>query len=110
MSDVHTYVRMYVWSIIFFLFVVQVLLAELSLDSVFDTLREHHLNYIANLLYPEWVGAGLESNRAFTVKYMLEGDTALSCHFDNAEVTLNVCLGKQFTGGDLLVGGMWKVS
>ena len=110
MSDVRTYVRMYVWSIIFFLFVVQVLLAELSLDSVFDTLREHYLNYIANLLYPEWVGAGLESNRAFTVKYMLEGDTALSCHFDNAEVTLNVCLGKQFTGGDLLVGGMWKVS
>ena len=92
------------------IFIVQVLLAELSLDSVFDILRENYLNYIAKLLYPEWVGAGLDSSRAFTVKYMLEGDTVLSCHFDNAEVTLNVCLGKQFTGGDLLVGRMWKVS
>lgn len=88
----------------------QVLLAELSLDSVLDVLRENYLNHVASLLYPEWVGVGLDSNRAFTVKYMLDGDTELSCHFDNAEVTLNVCLGRQFTGGDLLVGGMWKVS
>ena len=80
------------------------------MDSVFDILRHNYLNYVAKLLYPEWVGEGLDSNRAFTVKYMLEGDTALSQHFDNAEATLNVCLGKQFTGGDLLVGGMWKVS
>ena len=90
-------------------YMLQVLLAEISLDPVFDVLRENYLNHIAGLLYPEWVGSGLDSNRAFTVKYTLGGDTALSRHFDNAEVTLNVCLGRQFTGGDLLVGGMWKV-
>ena len=29
------------------------------------------------------------------------GDVSLSYHYDNAEVTLNVCLGGGFRGGDL---------
>ena len=62
---------------------------------------------MAALLYPEWVAAsGLDSHRAFTVSYAQGGDVDLAYHYDNAEVTLNVCLGKRFTGGELSFGPM----
>ena len=32
------------------------------------------------------------------VQYMMSGDRALDFHFDDAEVTLNVCLGVDFEG------------
>jgi hypothetical protein len=85
-----------------------ILLSELGFDGGFlDHLREDYLTPLASLLYPEWVGpSGLDSHRAFTVSYQLEGDTQLSYHFDNAEVTLNVCLGTSFTGGELSFGPM----
>ena len=38
------------------------------------------------------------------MKYSMGNDTDLSYHYDNAEVTLNVCLGKEFAGGDLFFG------
>ena len=66
---------------------------------------------MAKLLYPEWAGLrGLDSHRAFIVKYTIEEDVGLSYHYDNAEVTLNVCLGKEFKGGDLYFGPMRNVS
>ena len=51
---------------------------------------------------------GLDSHRAFVVKYATGPgeDVALSYHFDNAEVTLNVCLGRDFVGGALYFGPM----
>lgn len=64
---------------------------------------------LAQLLYPDWVGKGLNSHRAFVVKYNMGDDVELSYHFDNAEVTLNVCLGSDFTGGDLYFGSMRTV-
>ena len=71
-----------------------------------DTFRLDYLMPIARLLYPEWVERGLDSHRAFIVKYAIGEDLDLSYHFDNAEVTLNVCLGKKFTGGTLYFGPM----
>lgn len=65
---------------------------------------------IARLLYPGWVGEGLDSHRAFVVKYTMESDVALSYHYDNAEVTLNVCLGTEFRDGDLYFGAMRTVA
>lgn len=90
----------------------QILLSELGFDDGFmNSLREDYLMPIARLLYPEWVGLrGLDSHRAFIVKYTMEEDVELSYHYDNAEVTLNVCLGKQFKGGDLFFGPMRTVS
>ena len=38
------------------------------------------------------------------------GDRDLAYHYDNAEVTLNVCLGSSFTGGELSFGPMAAVS
>ena len=88
----------------------QILLAELGFDEGFmNQLRTDYLLPLARLLYPDWVGKGLDSHRAFVVKYSMGEDLDLSYHFDNAEVTLNVCLGRHFEGGALYFGSMRKV-
>ena len=88
----------------------QLLLSEMGFDEGFvKPLRRDYLMPLSRLLYPEWVGKGLDSHRAFVVKYAMEDDVELSYHFDNAEVTLNVCLGERFTGGDLYFGSMRTV-
>jgi len=77
----------------------------LGFDSGFVTpLRENYLNPIAKVFFPDWIGDGLDSHRAFTVKYKLGEDRDLFTHFDNAEVTINVCVGKQFDGSELHFG------
>ena len=75
-----------------------------------DPFRLNYLMPISRLLYPKWVRDGLNSHRAFIVKYTIDEDVDLSYHFDNAEVTLNVCLGLKFEGGDLYFGPMKDVS
>lgn len=75
------------------------------MDEAFITpLREKYLRPITALLYPDLGGACLDSHKAFVVKYSLHEDLDLSSHYDNAEVTLNVSLGKDFTEGNLYFG------
>ena len=73
-------------------------------------LRKNYLQPICHILYPEHVGrSGLDSQRAFIVTYSAEssdGDVGLSYHYDNAEVTLNVSLGKEYNDGELYFGDM----
>ena len=64
---------------------------------------------LAQLLFSVWVDDGLDSHKAFIVRYATGEDLDLLYHFDNAEVTLNVNLGKQFTGGDLYFRKMKNV-
>ena len=58
-----------------------------------------------------WGGGGdcLDSHKAFTVHYKIGEDLDLSYHYDKAEVTLNVSLGKEFSGGELFFGDMRQV-
>lgn len=87
----------------------QVLLHELGLDEPLVTpLRERFLQPLMALLYPDCGGGWLDSHRAFVVKYALGQDRELGCHYDNAELTLNVALGKTFTGGALYFGGLFQ--
>ncbi|KAK3736310.1 hypothetical protein QZH41_020782, partial [Actinostola sp. cb2023] len=88
----------------------QILLDELGFDDSFLTpLRTKYLTSITTLLYPHWGGNSLDSHKAFTVQYKTGQDVDLSYHYDNAEVTLNVCLGKEFSGGELYFGDMKQV-
>lgn len=88
----------------------QVLLNELGFDEeFFNPLRTDYLIPITKLLYPEWGGDTLDSHKAFIVQYKIGEDVDLSYHYDNAEVTLNVSLGSEFTGGALYFGGMRQV-
>ncbi|KAJ8779273.1 hypothetical protein J1605_012735 [Eschrichtius robustus] len=85
-----------------------VLLHELGLDEPLVTpLRERFLQPLMALLYPEYRG-WLDTHRAFVVKYAPGQDRELGCHYDNAELTLNVALGKAFTGGALYFGDLFQ--
>ncbi|XP_069789648.1 2-oxoglutarate and iron-dependent oxygenase domain-containing protein 2 isoform X2 [Narcine bancroftii] len=84
-----------------------VLLNELGFDETLITpLREDYLQTITSILYPDYGGQSLDSHKAFVVKYADNQDRDLSFHYDNAEVTLNVSLGKDFDGGNLYFGDM----
>ena len=89
----------------------QVLLDELGFNShFFNQLRASYLSPLATALFPEWVGSTLDSHRAFTVKYDRScGDVDLSCHYDDAEVSVNISLGGDYEGGSLFFGGMLGV-
>lgn len=87
-----------------------ILLNELNFDQGFITpLRKKYLHPITAVLYPDWGGHCLDSQKAFVVKYDMNEDLDLSYHYDNAEVTLNVSLGKDFTEGNLYFGNMRQV-
>ncbi|XP_065054766.1 2-oxoglutarate and iron-dependent oxygenase domain-containing protein 2-like isoform X2 [Rhopilema esculentum] len=84
-----------------------ILLLEIGFkEYFFDPLVFNFLSPIAKILYPDWVGDGLDSHRPFIVGYQLGKDVDLSYHYDDAEITLNVSLGKEFNGGELYISGM----
>lgn len=78
-------------------------------EDLITPLRDLYLSPMASLLYPDCGGRSLDSHKAFVVKYDMNEDLDLSYHYDNAEVTLNVCLGKAFTEGGLYFGDMRQV-
>nr|XP_039247999.1 2-oxoglutarate and iron-dependent oxygenase domain-containing protein 2-like [Styela clava] len=84
-----------------------ILLDELGFNENFITpLRESYLDPIAKILFPDWVDEKLDSHKSFTVNYKEDQDLDLGFHYDNAEVTLNVCIGKDFDDGSLYFGSM----
>lgn len=86
-----------------------ILLDELGFKNFLDPFMAHFIQPLTKILFPSFGGCSLDSYKAFTVKYKISEDLNLGYHFDNAEVTLNVCLGKKFTGGNLYFGNMKQV-
>src|SRR5690606_12881833 len=68
-----------------------VVLDELNFGPFFDSLRSY-LQPMCAALYGD-IGKNLDSQHAFIVQYKLTEDTDLGFHYDESEVTLNVCLG-----------------
>ena len=98
----------------------------MGFTNFIDQLRIQYLNPLARVLYgDEYLGeTGLDSHKAFVVSYKIGEDIDLGYHYDNAEITLNVSLGKslsnsmqsfflrlsgdEFTDGNLFFGTMAK--
>jgi hypothetical protein len=56
--------------------------------------------------YPDVGGDTLDTHHGFTVEYEAGKDLSLDFHVDASDVTLNVCLGEDFTGGSLFFRGI----
>lgn len=82
-----------------------IVLKEFGFDKLWQDLLNVHLLPIFSRLYPD-VGPHLDHQHAFIVQYKESEDTGLDFHYDDSEVTVNLCLGKQFTGGDLYFRGL----
>mmetsp|Transcript_23209 Transcript_23209/g.54774 ORF Transcript_23209/g.54774 Transcript_23209/m.54774 type:complete len:306 (-) Transcript_23209:8-925(-) len=62
---------------------------------------------LARELWPEWVDPkDCNETYGFVVRYRIGEDVELAEHADTSNVTLNVCLGKEFGGGELYFKGV----
>ena len=51
-------------------------------------------------------GVGLDHHHSFVVAYRAGEDLGLDMHTDACDVTVNICLGKEFQGGELTLCGL----
>ncbi len=91
-------------------------MTELGVDAVLNELRERYLQPIIDFVFGSEIGV-CDSHRGFTVKYSAEGSVFdgsggknLGKHYDNSEVTLNVCLqADDCLGNELVFMGLANV-
>ena len=69
-------------------------------------LMERLLAPLCRLLYADLGGDRLDEHHGFLVEYARDKDEDLGFHVDDSEVTLNLCLGRDFDGGDLYFRGL----
>ncbi|XP_057859115.1 2-oxoglutarate and iron-dependent oxygenase domain-containing protein CP2 isoform X2 [Cryptomeria japonica] len=83
-----------------------VVLDDFGFDNMLDKLMIDFIKPLASVLFPDVGGSTLDTHHGFVVEYSKERDLDLGFHVDDSEVTLNVFLGKQFTGGELFFRGV----
>ncbi|KAI9173766.1 hypothetical protein LWI28_006144 [Acer negundo] len=81
-------------------------LDDFGLETMLDRLMESFIRPLSKVFFAEVGGSTLDSHHGFVVEYGKDRDVDLGFHVDDSEVTLNVCLGKQFSGGELFFRGM----
>lgn len=81
-------------------------LDDFGLDNMLEKLMEDFIRPISRVFFSEVGGSTLDSHHGFVVEYGMDRDVDLGFHVDDSEVTLNVCLGKQFSGGELFFRGV----
>lgn len=81
-------------------------LADFGLEAMLDSLMEDYVRPISKVFFHDVGGATLDSHHGFVVEYGIDRDVELAFHVDDSEVTLNVCLGNQFSGGELFLRGV----
>ncbi|CAN8258923.1 unnamed protein product [Cochlearia groenlandica] len=80
-------------------------LDDFGLDAMLDKIMENYIRPISKVFFNDVGGASLDSHHGFVVEYGEDRDVDLGFHVDDSEVTLNVCLGNQFVGGELFFRG-----
>ncbi|KAJ4889666.1 putative PKHD-type hydroxylase [Raphanus sativus] len=84
-----------------------VVLDDFGFESMLQKLLEDFISPISQVLFPEVCGSGLDSHHGYVVEYGEYRETDhVAYHMDDSEVTLNVCLGKDFSGGELYFRGV----
>jgi len=76
------------------------LLANIGLEGLAADLLDECVAPLARRFYPD-VGR-MHGTHAFLVDYSMDTQRSLAPHADDSDVTLNVCLGRTFEGGDLV--------
>ena len=79
------------------------ILGEVGFEGMITQLISHYIAPLAGMLYPDAaVKEDVSEHFAFTVRYKVAEDLSLKEHTDAAVLTMNLCLGDEFKGGDLL--------
>ncbi|XP_028805461.1 uncharacterized PKHD-type hydroxylase At1g22950 isoform X1 [Neltuma alba] len=80
-------------------------LDDFGLETMLDKLMEGFIRPVSKVFFGEVGGSTLDSHHGFVVEYGKDRDVDSGFHVDDSEVTLNVCLGKEFSGGELFFRG-----
>lgn len=78
---------------------------DFGFEHCLEQLVAQVMNVFSAIAYPH-IGATLDHHHGFEVAYQIGKDEDLDLHVDDSEVTLNVCLGKEFTAGELAFAGV----
>ncbi|XP_057731985.1 2-oxoglutarate and iron-dependent oxygenase domain-containing protein ICU11-like [Arachis stenosperma] len=82
-----------------------VVLDDFGMESMLDKLMKDFIRPLSRVFFAEFGGCSLDTHHGFIVEYGIHRDRELGFHVDDSEVTLNVCLGKEFSGGELFFRG-----
>ena len=77
-----------------------VIVNQIGMRPLIDDLQRKCLLPLTKLLFPKQ-GSRFDKHHSFMVKYKSGEDRGLDMHHDDSDVTLNVCLGREFTGATL---------
>ena len=83
-----------------------VILDDIGFTPFLSQLLAEYITPLSTLLFADAGGDSLDHHHGFVVEYGMDKDTSLGFHTDDSEVTLNVCLGRKFTGGTLYYKGL----
>ncbi|KAI4357726.1 hypothetical protein L6164_001657 [Bauhinia variegata] len=81
-------------------------LDDFGLETMLGKLMNDFIRPMARVFFADIGGSTLDSHHGFVVEYGINRDVELGFHVDDSEVTLNVCLGKHFSGGELFFRGV----
>ncbi|XP_027935113.1 uncharacterized PKHD-type hydroxylase At1g22950-like [Vigna unguiculata] len=81
-------------------------LDDFGLEAMLDRLMSDFIRPMSRVFYSEIGGSSLDSHHGFVVEYGINRDVELGFHVDDSEVSLNICLGGKFSGGELFFRGV----
>ncbi|XP_042000808.1 2-oxoglutarate and iron-dependent oxygenase domain-containing protein CP2-like [Salvia splendens] len=81
-------------------------LDDFGMRKMLEKLMEDFIRPISKVFFPEVGGSILDSHHGFVLEYGIDRDVDMGFHVDDSEVSLNVCVGKQFSGGELFFRGV----
>lgn len=81
-------------------------LNQLGLEPAITELQQVYIRPLQTFLFGI-EGADPDDHHCFIVRYKKDEDVGLDMHHDNSDVTLNICLGRQFTGAGLTFCGIY---
>lgn len=73
---------------------------QIGMKPMIDDLQRKMVAPLSRLLFPV-EGERFTGHHSFMVQYKKGEDLGLDMHHDDSDVTLNVCLGREFTGATL---------
>jgi ankyrin repeat protein len=78
-------------------------LNSMGLEDMCSDIMKQLIEPLSSELYGE---SGFRAHHSFIVKYKIGEDLDLDTHIDSSDITLNICLGKQFEGGSVFFKGV----
>ncbi|CAM0880024.1 unnamed protein product [Alopecurus aequalis] len=79
-------------------------ISDIGMKGMLDDLMKQFISPISKVLFPEVGGGCLDSQHSYVVSCSGD-DIGLGMHVEDSDITLNVCLRKQFTGGEIYFVG-----